>query len=426
MYGLSVVPENSHVSQPLRVFQPAVRRVTRIALFMGLLGCGAASSSQLVPTEPTDGASTESAGADTRAGAEPAAEVVVPAELRSAPLPHRVVARRLNNPRGMHPFPDGGLLVSEAGTGETAVPGSGALLRLRDNNGDGDFDDEGERETVLADQPSKNIFNIVRRDEVFGMAAIAEGDGVVLASLAFFGGPSTIYSVQGDKVSEWGSTHGNVNDLTYEPKGQRWYGVASTTDEIIRLLQGGLSERVIKFPTLPSGQDSVPGYVEHDPATGELLVTLFSGSPEGEEGGDGTELVPRAGGIVAVNPDKKTFRWVVAGLTVPTDLVVAPDGSIYVLEFCDAFLDPVTRREDMQGEAMHGGFRRFSGRLLHVDRQTGAVAVVATGLDQPTNMVLAGDRLYIAEGMGTPGRQIPTPSGPKPLEGFISSVDLSR
>jgi len=373
------------------------------------------AAAQVAPAASATGAGT---------GAETSATIVVPRDPPSVPLARRVVARGLNNPRGMYPLPEGGLLVSEAGTGDPAAPNSGALLRLRDANGDGDFDDPGERETVLAAQPSKNIFNVVRRDEVFGMAGIAEGDGVVLASLAFFGGPSTIFRVQGDDISQWGSTQGNVNDLTYESRRRRWYAVASTTDEIIHLLEGGLSERVLKFPTMASGQDAVPGYVVDDPATGELLVTLFTGSPEGEEGGEGTELVPGAGAIVAVDPDAKTFRWVVSGLTVPTDLAVAPDGSIYVLEFCDAFLDPVNRREEMQGQPMHGGFRRFSGRLLHVDRAHGTVAVVATGLDEPTNMVLAGDRLYIAEGMGTPGRPIPTPSGPKSLEGFISEVVL--
>jgi hypothetical protein len=72
----------------------------------------------------------------------------------------------------------------------------------------------------------------------------------------------------------------------------------------------------------------------------------------------------------------------------------------------------------------HGGFRRFSGRLLRIDRKASEVSVIAEGLDAPTNLVLVGDALYVAEGMGTPGRQIPGPNGPVPLEGMIERIDL--
>ena len=394
-------------------------RVWASMTLSGLLAC----AGQQHPPSAANGPAPSTAPAPAD-GAQGAARFVIPEQASRALLERKVVARGLKNPRGMFPLEGGGLLVSEAGTGDPADPNSGSLSQLRDINGDGDFDDDGERKVVLAGQPSKNILHIVRRDEVFGMAAVAEGDGTVLAALAFFGGPSTLFQVEGERVSQWGSTHGNVNDLTYDRSRKRWYAVASTTDEVIRLLKGGRAERVLKFPTLASGQDAVPGYVEYDPTSQRLLVSLFSGSPEGEEGGDGTELVPRAGGIVEVDPDSKSVRWLVAGLTVPTDFAVAPDGSLYVLEFCDAFLDPVNRREDMQGGAMHGGFKRYSGRLLRVQRPSGEVTVVAEGLDEPTNLVLAGNVLYIAEGMGTPGRLIPTPEGPRPLDGFISEVRL--
>lgn len=389
------------------------------------LACASAPQAEPAIVMPRGQATAPDRQTTVQAPTAASASISVPATLSTVSLPRRVVARGLKNPRGMYPLPEGGLLVSEAGTGAPDSPNSGALLRMRDENQDGDFDDPGERVVLLPDQPSKNIFHIVRRDEVFGMAAIAGGEGTVLAALAFFGGPSTIFQVRGDTVSQWGSTHGNVNDLVYDPSDKHWYAVASTTDEVIRLLEGGRAERVLKFPTMPSGQDAVPGYVEYDPSSGKLLVSLFTGSPEGEEGGDGTELVPRAGGIVEVDPQTQATRWLVSGLTVPTDFAIAPDGTLYVLEFCDDFVDPVNTREDMAKGPMHGGFRRFSGRLLKIDRTTGAVTVVATGLDEPTNIALAGSTLYIAEGMGTPGRQIPGPNGPQALDGFISAVDLS-
>jgi hypothetical protein len=348
--------------------------------------------------------------------------IEVPLSMAAAPLPRRVIARGLRNPRGMVVLDDGQLLVAEAGTGAPDDALTGRLSRLTDHDGDGAFLALGEQQVLLDRQPSKNILDIVRRDEVFGMAGMERGGGSILAALAFFGGPSTIFSVQGDVVGTWGTTHGNINDLAFDPRSQSWFGVASTTDEVVRLSQSGGSERVVKIPPLPSGQDPVPAYLVHDPISGELLVTLFSGSPEGEEGGSGVEIVPRAGGIVGVDPQSKRFHWLVRGLTVPTDLAVAPDGSIYVLEFCDAFLDPVATREALDKGPSHGGFRRFSGRLLRIDRSEGAVVVVASGLDTPTNLALGPDALYVAEGMGTPGRSIPGPSGPVPLDGFIERL----
>ena len=169
----------------------------------------------------------------------------------------------------------------------------------------------------------------------------------------------------------------------------------------------------------------MPANLVHDPLSGDLLVTLFSGSPEGEEGGEGTEIIPRAARIVRVQPDTRAIEAAVTELTVPTDLEATADGKIYVLEFCDAFLDPVKTREDLARGPSHGGFRRFSGRLLRIDRKTGEVLVLARGLDAPTNLALAGNALYIAEGQGTPGRQIPGPDGaPRALTGFIERIDL--
>jgi len=70
----------------------------------------------------------------------------------------------------------------------------------------------------------------------------------------------------------------------------------------------------------------------------------------------------------------------------------------------------------------HGGFRRYSGRLLRIDRTSGAVQVLAEQLDAPTNSAAAPGGFFIAQGMGTPGRMIPTPAGQAPLEGFIEHL----
>ena len=381
-------------------FSPRTRTAALLALVVATAGCAATA----VPHGPY--------------GARGDA-VSVPASPPRLPLERVRVARDLPNPRGMLPRDGGELLVAVAGTGDGAS--SGALLLLRDRDGDGAFD---ERRVLLGGQESRNIVEVVRRDEVFGMAGIAEGDGDTRVSLAYFGGPSTVFTVRGDTVEPWSVVHGNINDLTFEPGRREWIGVSSSSDEVVRLQAGRGSRRIRKLPPLEGGQDPVPGYVTHDPKTGELLVSLFSGSTEGEEGGAGTELVPGAGGIVRVDPETGQMAWVVTGLTAPTDLEVGPDGRLYVLEFCAAFEGPVPDSEALWDQPTHGGFRRFSGRLLAIDRDRGSVEVLAEGLDGPTNLALSGRDLYIAQGMGTPGRPIPGPEGTVPLEGFIDKVVL--
>jgi glucose/arabinose dehydrogenase len=391
--------------------------LSRLGACAGLIGLSACASQ---PAARPESATEPQAGA-----AQSGSPIVVPQAIPRAIAQRQLFATGLLNPRGMQPLPSGALLVAEAGTGLPDDAQSGRLVQLVDLNGDGDVADEGERRPVLDHQPSKNILDIVRRDEVFGMGGIAEGDGTVLVGLAFFGGPSTVFEVSGDSATQWTKTHGNVNDLAYDARRKQWFAVGSTSDEIIRLRKGQGAERVIKLPPLENGQDAVPGYLRYDPLTDKIFVTLFSGSPEGEEGGLGVELQPRAGGIIAVDPDRGTFEWVIRGLSVPTDLEIAPDGTVYVLEFCDSFLDPAGTHEALLQRPNHGGFKRFSGRLLRIDRQQRAVALLAEGLDTPTNLALSGSTLYVAQGMGTPGRPIPGPHGVTPLTGFIESVALA-
>jgi hypothetical protein len=346
---------------------------------------------------------------------------VVPGRLAKKILPRRRIASGLANPRGMLAQSNGSLLVNVAGTGEG---NTGALLLLQDRNGDGSFDDAGERTALLSNRRSANAVDLVRRDEVFGMAGLARGAGTILASQAFFFGPSDIFRIDGRSVDEWGHVKANINALDYDPMRDAWFATSSSADEIVRLLPGRPAQRVVKLPKLEGGQDSVPGYLRHDPRSGKLLVSLFSGSTEGEAGGDGTELVLGSGLLIHVDPDNGQVTSVVTGLTAPTDVVIDTDGRIYVLEFCDRFLDPIDGPENLKRTPGHGGFRRFSGRLLRIDRKENEVTVLAESLDAPTNLALNGNTLLIAQGMGTPGRMIPGPSGTVPLEGYIEAIDL--
>ena len=125
-----------------------------------------------------------------------------------------------------------------------------------------------------------------------------------------------------------------------------------------------------------------------------------------------------------INSYDPEISWVVMGLSAPTDFALDDSGRLYVLELCDDLLDPVSDYDALRTHVGHGGFRRFSGRLLLIAPDTSAVVVITQGLDTPTNLTLAGNRAYGAQGMGTPGRQIPYRDGTVVIDGFIEVVEL--
>src|SRR5262245_1763228 len=60
-----------------------------------------------------------------------------------------LIASDLHNPRGVAVFPDGRLLVVEAGDGSGDLQAGGRISVFSDVNGDGDFDDPDERTVVM-------------------------------------------------------------------------------------------------------------------------------------------------------------------------------------------------------------------------------------------------------------------------------------
>ena len=211
--------------------------------------------------------------------------------------------------------------------------------------------------------------------------------------------------------------------MVYDATRTRWLSVSSSGDALLELREGGEAETVLAFPEIGEQQDPVPGYLRFD-GEGRLLVSFFSGVSGEERPEKGISMYEQAGGIVEVDVVGGSWKWVVPNLTAPTDFLVEENGDLLVLELCDGFVDAIPTREHLEGGPSHGGFRRYSGRLLRVARQTGAITVLAEGLDTPTNLARHGEQLLIAQGMGTPGRLIPTPQGPQPLDGFIETLSL--
>src|SRR4030095_7254094 len=103
-----------------------------------------------------------------------AAATVVPEAPPAEIWKRHVVATRLVNPRGILRRADGALVVREAGVGDPQDLFTGRITRLSDQNGDGDYDDPGERSAVVDRQRSVDILGrlAVNRDEVFGLADI--------------------------------------------------------------------------------------------------------------------------------------------------------------------------------------------------------------------------------------------------------------
>ena len=347
--------------------------------------------------------------------------ILAPDEIPHARHERRTLVRKLDNPRGLLIDADGTLLVAVAGNGDPTS--AGGILRF-DLAPNGEYRDS---RNLLADQPSRNLLDLVRRDEVFGVAAIRKGQDQIRATAAYYDGPSRIFTVHPQDAREISRVAGNLNDIAWHPTEKAWFAVSSSTNQLVRLQDDGDPLPVTSFAPLENGQEAVPGYLRHDPQTDDLLVSLFSGSPLGESGGDGTEILPGAGKVVRVNPRTGVVHPMVAGLTAPTDLEVSADGrTLWVLELCDRFVGPVTNRQQMLEETTHGGFRRFSGRLLQIDRTTGQMVEIARNLDTPTNLTTHEDWLLVSTGMGTAGRQIPTSgSRSKALEGRVEAIHMS-
>jgi glucose/arabinose dehydrogenase len=333
----------------------------------------------------------------------------------------RVIATGLTNPRGMLWLSDGSLLVAEAGVGDPNEPNTGHITRLVDNNHDGDFEDAGERQPVLDRQPSVNILRrlAVNRDEVFGLADIESGDGMIVATIADPTTGSTLLRLDRSPPQILAKTRDNANSIAWHPGLRNWYAVQSFANTVIEIRPDGSSRDVATIAALEGGQHSVPAALVVDPSSSQLLVALFSGQLGGDTAGSGVDFVKYSGKIVRVDPTSGKVQNLVLHLNAPTDLALA-GGKLYVLEFCRDFRDPVHTVGEATSSVRHAGFERYSGRVLRIALDTGDVAVIADKLDLPTHLRVSPDgRILVTEGMGTPGRMIPGPHGPVRLEGRI-------
>lgn len=362
------------------------------------------------------------------------------------PSAFELIADDLANPRGVAVLPGGDLILAEAGTGRHEGPGrfTGRLLRLVDHDGDGRWLGSSERRVLLSGQISYNGRSVfgTDRDEVGGLGDVVLGPGDLV--LYTKDDPFEGYLADGTKkdiaIAAMPATGGDafaiahrlttLNALAWDPVREEIFVLESGANRLVAVTLQGHARVVARFEALAHGQQAVPAGMDRDPATGDLLVALFSGVLyDAPNPGDRQSFVPGAAKVVRVHPDTGTIRDEVTGLTTAVDVAVGQDGTLYVLEFTSG---PPTERlpdeydlDHPEGAPLAGGYARFAGRLTAY-RPNDVRSVLVTGLDAPTNVTATDDALYVSTGQGTPGRPIPVPGGTDRIRGRLWRMPLPQ
>lgn len=176
----------------------------------------------------------------------------------------------------------------------------------------------------------------------------------------------------------------NPYDLAVD--GDTTYVIDAARNSIERLDAGGGRVTLVTFPRRPARREGLKalsptefsgaaGYDIDAVPTGmtlagdRLYVALFTGFP----------FIAGAGEIVSLSPSETppTMRREAAGLNAPVDVALDAAGDLLVLEHG-------TYEQE-------GGFVAGSGRLLRLDRDTGARAVLLDGLTRPVSVLIRAD-----------------------------------
>lgn len=341
-----------------------------------------------------------------------------------------VVLTGLMNPRGVAFGPDGMLYVAEAGTGRAAVDPAemtGQLTQFNDLNLDGAFDDAGEAEKLFSRLPTYNALSVFAtgRDEVSGAGdVLLHGDGRLFLTVDGGFENQALYEISpAGAMGRNLAGRSNVNGIAFSPDQSRIYAVESSLNQLIEVPLDGQIRVVVAFAPLASGQQAVPAGVAINPATGHILVALFSGAATNEATGAVVPFVPGEAKVVSVNPVSGVVADEIAGLTTAVDVAADAAGNVYVVEMSAGYADQLPRLFDLydrDAAPLHGGYQRFSGRVTCHPAGGGTAHTLVEGLDAPTNITVAPDgALYVSVGQGTPGRPIPGPEGPTRINGQV-------
>lgn len=356
------------------------------------------------------------------------------------------VATGLQNPRGVAVLPDGRLVVVEAGNGidtsDRALE-TGRVSVFEDMNDDGDYDDPGEIEPIISQIPSYNTLTQfgTGHDEVGGVGDIVRlDDGRLLLTrddpsegYVADGSPSGINVVELDIDTGLGSNlivrTATMNALAWDRATEILYVVESGANRLIAVTMDGEIRIVAEFSELERGQQAVPAGVAIDPTTGDVLVALFSGQI-GDYSGSVLSFWPGDAKVVRVDPTSGRQTDAITGLTTAVDVAVDEAGNVFVVELTSIWPSARMPRDfdlfDPDAAPDPGGYARSSGSVTLYPPDDGEPVVLANELDQPTNITLSDDALYISLGQGTPGRIVIGPTGSTPITGELHRVALDE
>jgi hypothetical protein len=345
----------------------------------------------------------------------------IPAQPIDNLRPSTFIAEGLLNPRGVCLQADGSLLLAEAGSGLPDQPFSGRISRLPPNPLQPGAYLPGE---VLAQGfRSMNMQARMLRDEIMGPSDIACGDGRCLASQTDYVDGSKLLDLQYSPPEPVFHSRGNLNALCYHPTRRSWMAVKPDTNQLVEFRSGEEEQVLAQLPALDQGQEAVPVTLVYEPETDGVLISLFSGELHGEPARKGIDFADFAGQVIRAYPASGQLQVVIRGLQLPTGLAWCPHGNLLVLELCSHLQQPLP--PDWSGAPLHGGFTRFSGRLLRCNLHNHQVEVLARGLDTPSNLCRVPGAVLVSEGMGLTGRPLPRPDNTvAPLTGRLRRVQL--
>ena len=298
---------------------------------------------------------------------------------------YAVAADGLDAPRGLHPLPNGGLLIAEGG---------GRISELAS---------DGELRVIIDSLPSARG-HLEGGEYVAGPSAVALYDGAYYFVVGEFrdkgfreayryvpGGIPERLTGQDPTGLQPPNLLTNPYDLAVESDGSLLVSDAGI-NAVLRVSPDGALRKYAEIASPagvdPPGIDSVPTGIARGP-DGALYVGTLTGYPYPNGAASVRRMEDLNGDGDAMDAGETTTY--ASGFTTITDIAFDPDGSLLATEFSN----------DLRRLVDEYGYERsadFPGRLVRWRDGGEPVEVVADGLDSPTAVAVSADGgVYVSE-----------------------------